>query len=189
MYAYIFRLVLTLRFPPHQNCVYNSPLQTLLLLLLLLRHAYLCLRNWERCWHPLRIFRKMAAFWAVSCWQRFERAYCLRFQRSRKVITNTWRYEHSSKHRIPINTASQSTSLYPYTLRTFMPLDVNCKSALSKSLQSVMGTAVAQWLRCCATNRKVAVSIPNGVTGIFVDTKSFLSHYGPGVDSASNRNE
>ena len=29
------------------------------------------------------------------------------------------------------------------------------------------GTAVAQWLRCCATNRKVAGSIPNGVTGIF----------------------
>jgi len=29
------------------------------------------------------------------------------------------------------------------------------------------GTAVAQWLRCCATNRKVAGSIPAGVTGIF----------------------
>jgi len=28
-------------------------------------------------------------------------------------------------------------------------------------------TAVAQWLSCCATNRKVAVSIPTGVTGIF----------------------
>ena len=28
-------------------------------------------------------------------------------------------------------------------------------------------TAVAQWLRCCATNRKVAGSIPGGVTGIF----------------------
>jgi len=26
---------------------------------------------------------------------------------------------------------------------------------------------VAQWLRCCATNQKVAVSIPPGVTGIF----------------------
>ena len=26
-----------------------------------------------------------------------------------------------------------------------------------------MGTAVAQWLRCCATNRKVAGSIPPGV--------------------------
>jgi len=30
-----------------------------------------------------------------------------------------------------------------------------------------MGTAVAQWLRCCATNRKVAGSNPAGVTGIF----------------------
>ena len=28
------------------------------------------------------------------------------------------------------------------------------------------GTAVAQWLRCCATNRKVAGSIPDGATGI-----------------------
>ena len=30
-----------------------------------------------------------------------------------------------------------------------------------------MGTAVAQWLRRCATNRKVAGSIPDGVLGIF----------------------
>ena len=29
------------------------------------------------------------------------------------------------------------------------------------------GTAVEQWLRCCATNRKVAGSIPAGVNGIF----------------------
>jgi len=49
--------------------------------------------------------------------------------------------------------------------------------------------AVAQWLRFCATNRKVASSIPAGVIGIFIDTKSFLSHYGPGIDSASNRND
>ena len=28
-------------------------------------------------------------------------------------------------------------------------------------------TAVAQWLRCCATNRKVAGSIPDGDIGIF----------------------
>jgi len=27
--------------------------------------------------------------------------------------------------------------------------------------------AVAQWLRCCATNQKVAGSIPAGVIGIF----------------------
>jgi len=29
------------------------------------------------------------------------------------------------------------------------------------------GTAVAQWLRCCATNRKVAGSIPAGVKWVF----------------------
>ena len=46
------------------------------------------------------------------------------------------------------------------------------------------GTAVAQWLRCCATNRKVAGSIPDGVIRIF-----HRHNPGPGVDSASNRNE
>jgi len=51
------------------------------------------------------------------------------------------------------------------------------------------GTAVAQWLRCCATYRKVACSIPACVIGVFIDIKSFLSHYGSGVDLASNRNE
>ena len=45
-----------------------------------------------------------------------------------------------------------------------------------------------QWLRCCATNRKVTGSIPAGFSGSFIDIKSFRSHYGPGVDSASNRN-
>ena len=52
-----------------------------------------------------------------------------------------------------------------------------------------LGTAMAQWLRRCATNRKVAGSIPAGVSGFFIDIKSFGSRYGPGVDSASNRNE
>jgi len=52
-----------------------------------------------------------------------------------------------------------------------------------------MGTAVAQWLRCCATIRKVAGSIPAGVSGIFIDIKSFRSHCGLGVDSVVHRNE
>ena len=47
-----------------------------------------------------------------------------------------------------------------------------------------VGTAVAQWLRCCATNRKVAGSISAGVSGFFIDIKFFRSQYGPGVDSA-----
>jgi len=31
------------------------------------------------------------------------------------------------------------------------------------------GTAVAQWLRCCATNRKVAGSIGAGISEFFID--------------------
>ena len=52
-----------------------------------------------------------------------------------------------------------------------------------------MVAAEAQWLRCYATNRKVVGSIPASVNGFFIDIKSFRSHYDPGVDSASNRNE
>jgi hypothetical protein len=47
-----------------------------------------------------------------------------------------------------------------------------------------MGTAVAQWLRCCATNLD-----PSWHRGFFIDKKFFRLYCGPGVDSASNRNE
>ena len=53
----------------------------------------------------------------------------------------------------------------------------------------VKGTGVAQWLRCCSTNQKVAGSIPAGVSGFFIDIKSFQSHCGTVVDSSSNRSE
>ena len=49
---------------------------------------------------------------------------------------------------------------------------------ISGAYLSVSGTAVAQWLRCCATNQKVAGLIPADVIGFFIDIKSF-----------SNRNE
>ena len=52
-----------------------------------------------------------------------------------------------------------------------------------------LGSAVAQWLRCCATNRKVAGLILAVVSGFFIHIKSFRSHCGPGVDLASNINE
>ena len=55
--------------------------------------------------------------------------------------------------------------------------------------RQLLEAVVAQWLRCCATNWKVAGSIPARVSGFFIDIKSFRSHYGPGVDSVSNRNE
>ena len=38
-------------------------------------------------------------------------------------------------------------------------------------------------------NQKVAGSIPVGVSAFFIDIKSFRSHFGSGVDSASKRNE
>jgi len=69
------------------------------------------------------------------------------------------------------------------------------QTRISESLLLILlyiwvGTAVAQWLRCCATNRKVAGSISACVIGIFHWHKiKFRSHYGPGVDSVSNRNE
>ena len=49
---------------------------------------------------------------------------------------------------------------------------------------------MTQWLRCYATNQKVAGSIPAGVSGFFIDIKYLESlALGPGVESASNRNE
>jgi len=63
------------------------------------------------------------------------------------------------------------------------------RAALLLSTLVLRGTTVAQWLRCCATNGKAPGSIPADIIGFFIDIKSFRSHYGPGVDSASNRNE
>jgi hypothetical protein len=55
-------------------------------------------------------------------------------------------------------------------------------------VQYGMGHAVAQWLRHCATNRKVAGSIPDGVIRIFIDIILPAALW-PWVNSASNRNE
>ena len=76
----------------------------------------------------------------------------------------------------------------PYVLRSLI-CTVITEGGTQFTTHSALKHAVAQRLRCCATNRKVAGSIPAGVSGFFIDIKSFRSHYGPGVDSASNRNE
>jgi hypothetical protein len=48
------------------------------------------------------------------------------------------------------------------------PVHLTCSSCLRWSLLYIfhVGTVVAQWLRCCATNRKIACSILDGVIGI-----------------------
>ena len=67
-------------------------------------------------------------------------------------------------------------------------LQCDCGSTVVKVL-CYSGTAVAQWLRRCATYQKVDGSIPDDVIENLSLTHSFRSHYGPAVDSDSNRNE
>jgi len=45
----------------------------------------------------------------------------------------------------------------------------NCKC-------SIFDVVITRILRCCVTNRKIAGSKPAGVSGIFIDIKSFRSH-------------
>ena len=52
-----------------------------------------------------------------------------------------------------------------------------------------MGDRGSTVVKVLCYNRKIAGSIPAGVSGFFIDIKSFRSHYGPGVDSVSDRNE
>ena len=52
-----------------------------------------------------------------------------------------------------------------------------------------MGTAVTQWLRCCVQIGRSLVLSQLVSLEFFTDIKSFRSHYDPGFDSASNRNE
>jgi hypothetical protein len=52
-----------------------------------------------------------------------------------------------------------------------------------------MDTRYYTWLRHYATSRKVACSIPDEVIVFFNWPNHFQPHFGPSVDSASNRNE
>ena len=59
----------------------------------------------------------------------------------------------------------------------------------TSALDGGWGTRWCSWLRHCATNRKVAGSIPHGITGIFHWHNPSGRTVALGVDSASNRNE
>ena len=56
------------------------------------------------------------------------------------------------------------------------------------TVRSLWGTRWRNWLRHCSTSQKVAGSIPDGVIGVLHLHNPF-GRPGPGVDSASNRNE
>ena len=103
--------------------------------------------------------------------------------------------EHSdfttAEHCTRKNPFKEAVVLVPRTVQTVVSFNALSQHVGEESKNTIhhRRTAVAQWLRCCATNRKVAGSIPAGVNGFFIDIKSFLSHYGPGVESTSNSNE
>ena len=91
-----------------------------------------------------------------------------------------------------------SCSFYLYRFRKYLsygvPIINICNPGVHYETPCIyiyifMGIAVAQWLKCCATERKIAGSIPAGVSKFFIDIKSFRSHYCLGVESASNSNE
>jgi hypothetical protein len=70
----------------------------------------------------------------------------------RKAKVPTWRIKYSSATSSTINPTQTGLTLYRLIFNNIL----NC-----------WGYAVAQWLRHCATNRKVAGLIPDGVTGVF----------------------
>ena len=75
-----------------------------------------------------------------------------------------------------------------YTVCNRINYKIVCVTNFSKYVH-YGGIAVAQWVRCCAANRKIAGSIPAGVSGIFYWHKIFPIALWPWGDSFSNRNE
>jgi len=61
----------------------------------------------------------------------------------------------------------ESCPWHPLSSRRFFFVYLTPSIQVSLQYLNIRGTAVAQWLRCCATDRKVAGSIPDGVIRIF----------------------
>jgi hypothetical protein len=74
---------------------------------------------------------------------------------------------------------------YPRTPERGLPFHSSIKVVKNERVPLM----VTQWLRYCATNRKVAGSIPDGVSGIFHLHNPSDRTMALAVDSASNRNE
>ena len=77
-------------------------------------------------------------------------------------------YFHFTERQPSIEHLLGSTTL---DTKQFISYKLECNNysfiKYSRHNRNKKGTAVAQWLRCCATNRKVAGSIPAGNIGIF----------------------
>ena len=80
---------------------------------------------------------------------------------------------------------------WKYLKRSQLGLPVLPKNSLLNIWYITKVVQWLSWLRHCDTSGKVEGSITDGVNGIFGGHTPNLSgpHYGPGVDSASNKNK
>ena len=67
----------------------------------------------------------------------------------------------------PVHYGCQTMEKIYYCLRPVILYEMGDRGGTVVKVLCYSGTAVTQWLRCCATIRKVAGSIPAGVIGIF----------------------
>jgi len=95
-------------------------------------------------------------FYSASSWLR-ERVSMLRYMHNACLV---WDYEITSAfyERRRLTTRG----MWPLRSPDLNPCIIIWEGALKSR-----GTAVAQWLRCCVKNRKVAGSIPDGAIDIF----------------------
>ena len=134
--------------------------------------------------------KRLATNWNEAyCWINRRKKTSNSAKISSYVSISHFLYDYLRFIKIQLNTLiTQYITCYVTFYYVLLCCAVFCYDILDNTIHYI-GTAVAQWLRCCVTNRKVAGSIPAGVIGFFIGIKYFRSHYGPGVDSACNRNE
>jgi len=81
------------------------------------------------------------------------------------TLNNNIAYESSHPLVQQISLHFTSRGVFVYNVRYLVLL--RCFGIIRASIHVLKGTAVAQWLTCCATNQKVVGSIPDGVIGNF----------------------
>ena len=144
---------------------------------------------WPRRWIEVKLYSSMTAALEGSEWSAA--------RTGRSLPPGKTRYPFYRRLDGPQGRSGRTENLVPTGIRSrpVQPI-VSCYTDWATRpthiyiyIWTLRGTAVAQWLRYCATNRKDTDSIPAGFSGFFIGIKSFRSYYGPGVNWASNRNE
>ena len=103
---------------------------------------------------------------SLQCQTIFPSQYTIHYDSFHLSLRNVWEspgINSSEREHIPLNKAGCTLKL-PHVRN-------------NSAFNPCFGGHGSQWLKCSATNRKVAGSNPAGVIGFFIDIKSFRSHY------------